>query len=117
MVNQELAVVHTFKQFNMCLWVQFLQVFYLRFGYEGLFGAVPEVNVRSVNGIQFMSVDVLVTIKHSPPLPLLPHLLAFIQQHVEVMGMEHPFPEAGPMVTGPYVGTLIIAKRAHQPFW
>ena len=87
----------------------------LGFGNKGFLGAIPEMDIGPVDGFQLMGVNVLVAVPDSFSLSGRPYLLAFIQQDVEIMGVEHPSPESGPMIAGPNIEALVIPERVHAP--
>ena len=109
-------MIHPGKYLHMGFRAQLEQVFHLRLGYESLFCAVPEMDIRPVDGIQLIGVDIFVTVPYGFAFAVWPYLLAFIQQYVEVMRMEHPPPEACPVVAGPYIEALVISQRIDAPF-
>ena len=116
MVYQELSVVHAGEQLNVCIGVKSTQMPGLRLCYKSFFGSIPIMNIGPLNRLQFVSIDILVSITNCLPFAIGPYFPAFVQKNVEVMGMEKPFPEAGPVVTGPDIKALIVAKGIHQPF-
>ena len=115
MVDKELAVIHTRENFYLGIGKEPAQMSDLRFGDECLLGPIPEVDIVPVDGFQLVGIDILVTVTNSFSLAVGPHFSAFFQQDVEVVGMEHPLPEARPMVAGPDVGALVIPQRVHAP--
>ncbi len=52
MVNEQLAVVHALKDFDVGLRAEGEEVLHLRFGDKGFFGAVPEMDVGAVDGVE-----------------------------------------------------------------
>ena len=51
MIDEELAVVHAREYFDVGLRAEGEEVSHLRFGNKGFFGAVPEMDVRAVDGL------------------------------------------------------------------
>ena len=81
----------------------------LRFRHEGLLGSVPIMDIITVNGFQFVGIDVLVAVTNGLSSAGQPHFLTLIKQHIKIMGMEYPPPEASPVVTCPYIQALIVS--------
>ena len=88
----------------------------LRSGHEGLFGTVPEMDIGAVDGFQLVGIDVLVAVADGLSSAGRPCFLAFFQQHVDIVRMEHQFPEPGPVVTCPDISDLVIPERIDAPF-
>ena len=94
-VHQQLSVVHAGEYFDVGFRTEGEEVPGLRPGDEALLGPVPEVDVGAVDGFQFVGIDVLVAVPDGFPLAGGPGFPAFVQHRVDVVRMEHPFPEAG----------------------
>ena len=77
---------------------------------------MPEVDVGAGDGFQLVGIDRFVSVQDGAAAAEGIGLLAFVQENVEVVGMEDPAPESGPMVAGPDVGALVVAQWAHEPF-
>lgn len=114
-VDEELAVVHALEDFDMGLRTERKQVFHLRFGDEGFFGAVPEMDVRAVDGVQAVGIDGLIAVHDCLRSAGWPDLLALVQQHIEIVRTEDRFPEARPVVTRPHIRRLIVPQRIDEP--
>ena len=115
MVDEELTVVHARKDFDVCLRAEGKQVFHLRFGNEGFFGAVPEMDVGAMNGVQAVGIDGLVAIHNGLRSAEGPDFLALVQQHIEIVRTEDRFPEARPVVARPHIRRLIVPQRIDEP--
>ena len=85
MIDQELSMVHSGEHLNVSVGVEGAQVPGLRFGHEGLFGSVPKMDISPLDGLQFVGIDILVSVAHRFPLAVRPNFSALIQQHVEVV--------------------------------
>ena len=114
-VDEQLTVVHALEDFDVGLRTEGKQVFHLRFGNEGFFGAVPEMDVRAVNGVEAVGIDRLVAVHHGLRSAEGPDLLALIQQDIEIVRTEDRFPEARPVVAGPDIRRLIVPQRIDEP--
>ena len=62
-----------------------------------------------------MGINVFVPVQHGLTFTVRPHFPALVQQNIEVVGMEQALPESVPMVTRPYVQTLVVPERSVQP--
>ena len=109
MVDEELAVVHARKDFDVGLRTEGKQVLHLRFGDKGFFGAVPEMDVCAMNGVKAVGIDRLVAVHHGLRSAEGPDLLALIQQDIEIVRTEECFPETRPVVACPDIRRLIVA--------
>ena len=109
-------MIHSGKDLYMGFGTELTKVPGLWPGHEGFFRTVPIVDIGSVDRLQLMGVHVLVSVADGLSPAVGPHLPAFIQQYVEIVRMEKPFPESGPVVAGPDVQTLIISQRIDAPF-
>ena len=85
MIYQELSMVHSGEHLNVSVGVEKAQMFRLRFGQEGLFGSVLKMDISPLDGLQFVGIDILVSVAYRLPTAVGPYLLAFVQQHVEVV--------------------------------
>ena len=97
MVHQELSVIHSREDLDLDAGIDSLQMLHLRLGHEGFLRPVPEMDVGAVDGLQFVGIDGLVPVQDGTPAAEWIDLPAFIQQHIEVVGMEHPTPESRPV--------------------
>ena len=109
-------MVHFGEDFDVGRGAEFEQVVHLGLGHEGFEGAVPEVDVGAEDGFQLVGIDRFVAVQDGLAAAEGIGLFAFVQKNVEVVGMEDPAPESGPMVAGPDVGALVVAQWAHEPF-
>ena len=114
-VDEELAVVHALEDLVVGLRTEGKQVFHLRFGDKGFFGAVPEMDVGTVNGVQAVGIDGLIAVHDCLRSAEGPDLLALVQQHIEIVRTEDRFPEARPVVTRPHIRRLIVPQRIDEP--
>lgn len=64
MVDEQLTVVQTRKNFHMRRRAELEQVLHLRLGDKGFFRAVPEMNVCAVDGLQAIGINGLVAIQY-----------------------------------------------------
>jgi hypothetical protein len=110
MVYQKLSVVHFWKDFKMYFRINLFQMFRLRFGNKSFKRPVPVVDISPMDGFKFVGVDGLVSVQNGPSAAIGIDLPAFVQQNVEVVGMEYPTPESGPMVAGPDIGALVVPE-------
>ena len=78
MVNEQLAVVHALENLDVRVRTEGKQVFHLRFGDEGFFGAVPEMDVGAMNGVQAVGIDRFVAIHYGLRSAEGPDLLALV---------------------------------------
>ena len=115
MVNKQLSVVHLGEYVDIRVGIHLLQMPCLRFGGKGFQCAIPIVYIGPVNEFQLIGIYRLVAIQYRSPAAERIHLFAFVQQYIEIMGVEHPTPESCPMITSPYIGALVVAKRPNQP--
>ena len=115
MVNEQLSVVHALEDFDVGLRTEGKQVSHLRFGDEGFFGAVPEMDVGAMNGVQAVGVNRFIAVYHGLRSAEGPDLLALVQQHIEIVRTEDRFPEARPVVTRPHIRRLIVPQRIDEP--
>ena len=99
MVDEQLTVIHALEDLDVGLRAEGKQVSHLRFGNEGFFGAVPEIDVCSMNGVQAVGIDRLIAVHHGLCSAERPDLLALVQQNIEIVRTEDRFPEARPVVT------------------
>ena len=77
-VNKQLAVVHARKDFDVGLRAEGEEVLHLRFGDKGFFRAVPEMDVRAVDGVEAVGIDRLVAVHHGLRSAEGPDLLALV---------------------------------------
>ena len=108
-VDEQLTVVHALEDFDVGLRTEGKQVLHLRFGDKGFFGAVPEMDVRAVDGVQAVGIDRLVSVHHGLRSAEWPDLLALVQEDIEIVRTENRFPEPRPVVTRPHICRLIVA--------
>ena len=78
MIDQELSMVHSGEHLNVSVGVEGAQVPGLRFGYEGLFGSVPKMDISPLDGLQFVGIDILVSVAHRFSLAVRPNFSALV---------------------------------------
>ena len=76
MIDQELSMVHSREHLNVSVGVEKAQMFRLRFGHEGLFGSVPKMDISPLDGLQFVGIDILVSVANRLSLAIRPHFSA-----------------------------------------
>ena len=62
MIDRELSMVHSEEHLNVSVGVEGAQVPGLRFGHEGLSGSVPKMDISPLNGLQFVGINILVSV-------------------------------------------------------
>ena len=62
MVNEQLAVVHALKDFDVRMRTEGKQMFRLRFSDKRFFRAIPEMDVIAGDGFQLVGINGLVAI-------------------------------------------------------
>ena len=65
MVDKQLPVIHARKHLDVCVRVELAKVPGLRLGYKGLLGAIPIVDVGSVDGVKALPLPEGHTFLHS----------------------------------------------------
>lgn len=78
MIDQELSMVHSGEHLNVSVGVEKAQMFRLRFGHEGLFGSVPKMDICPLDGLQFVGIDILVSVAHRFSLAVRPNFSALV---------------------------------------
>ena len=116
MVDKQLAMIQFWENFYVHGRAYLLQMFCLRLGDKGFKRAVPIVYILSEYGFQLVGINGLVSIQNGASAAIGIYFSAFIQKHIEVMGMEYPLPESRPMIAGPYIDALVITKWSFEPF-
>ena len=91
-VNQELAVVHSVEYDDLRGRIDVQQMIHLGLGDKCFLRAVPELDMVAVNRFEFVSVDILVAVTDCFTFSGRPDLAAFVQQHIEIVRVEHPSP-------------------------
>ena len=71
-------MVHALENFDVGLRAERQEVLHLRFGDKGFFGAVPEMDVRAVDGVDAVGIDRLVAVHHGLRSAEGPDLLALV---------------------------------------
>ena len=76
MIDRELSMVHSGEHLNVSVGVEGAQVPGLRFGHEGLSGSVPKMDISPLNGLQFVGINILVSVANRLPFAIRPHFSA-----------------------------------------
>lgn len=78
-------MIHSLEYFNVGVRVKCKKIINLWLSDERFFGAVPEMDVGTVNGFQLVGIDVFVSVTYGFSFSVGPDLFALVQKDIEIM--------------------------------
>ena len=91
-VDQKLAVVHPVEYDDLRGRIDVQQMIHLGLGDKRFLCAIPEFDMVAVDGFELVSLDIFVALADSLAFSGRPDLAAFVQQHIEIVRIEHSPP-------------------------
>lgn len=103
------------ENLNVCLGVQPFEVFCLRSAGKSLLCAVPIVDIGARDSLQSVCIYRLIALAHRTTSASRVDLAALIEQHIEIVRVEHPAPKVVVVKATPHIGTLQVSERSYEP--